>query len=253
MGGIRLQPCFYRRLDEFNHRRLQQGVPVRDQARQPERGHSRVCVRGLPAHVRGYHSCADRRRVRRTHQVFRGALVHGVVADAMLCADRAYGLGRWIPRSDGREGLRGRNRSPYQRRHCSARRLHGPWQADRLWPGSDAAAQPDPDHGRSIPAVGGLVRLQRGQRAGRRRRRGHGSGQYAIRHRRGGARVDVCGVDGARQTHHAGRSLRRGSRPRGDHSGLRFHRPHGFDRAGRRRRHHLLLVMHGSQADVRLR
>ena len=47
----------------------------------------------LPADVRDHHAGADRRRVRRAHEVLGDALVHRPVGDLRLRADRALGLG----------------------------------------------------------------------------------------------------------------------------------------------------------------
>ena len=53
---------------------------------------SRSCVRRLPGHLRRHHLLPDRRRLRRAHQVQRGAALHGAVVHLQLCADRAHGL-----------------------------------------------------------------------------------------------------------------------------------------------------------------
>jgi Amt family ammonium transporter len=59
---------------------------------QQGRGHPRDRVRRLPGHLRRHHLLPDRRRLRRAHQVQRGAAVHGAVVHLQLCADRAHGL-----------------------------------------------------------------------------------------------------------------------------------------------------------------
>ncbi len=59
---------------------------------QQGRGHPRVRLLHLPAHVRVHHARADRRRVRRAHQVQRRAAVHGAVVHVLLPADRAHGV-----------------------------------------------------------------------------------------------------------------------------------------------------------------
>ena len=90
----------------------------------------------------------------------------------------------------GRAGLRGRHRGAHQRRcRRPGGRLRG-GQAHRLRQGIADAAQPDPDHGRRLAAVGGLVRLQRRLQPGSQRRRRPGLRQHAGRHRRRHAVLD---------------------------------------------------------------
>ena len=74
--------------------------------------------------------------------------------------------------------------------------------------------------------VGGLVRLQRGQRTGGLRPRHQRLRRHPLRGRRGGARLDAGRMAALRQTQHAGRNLRRGSGPGGHHPRLRFRQAH---------------------------
>ena len=101
--------------------------------------------------------------------------------------------------------------------------------------------------------VGGMVRIQRRQRAGRgqpghQRIRGH-----ALRRRRRGRGMGGGRVDAQRQAQRAGSDLGRGRRAGGDHSGGRICRAHvgAGHRADRRR----LLLLDGRQGQkhVRLR
>src|SRR6516225_9869206 len=76
----------------------------------------------LPDDVRDHHTGADRRRLRRAHEILGHALVHRAVGDLRLCADRALGLGTgWhlLLRQRRRLGqgarFRRRDRRAYQR------------------------------------------------------------------------------------------------------------------------------------------
>jgi hypothetical protein len=146
------------------------------------------------------------RRLRRAHQVLRGAAVsvlwftfsylpmahmvwYWAGPDAYTsaeAADAANATAGYLFQK-GRPRLRRRYRGAHQRRRRRPGRcLHGR-QADRLRQGVLCSAQPDPDHRRRLPAVGGLVRFQRrfgprSQRHGRPRLR-----QYLAGHR------DLCG------------------------------------------------------------
>ncbi len=71
-----------------------------------------------------------------------------------------------------------------------------------------------------VPAVGGLVRLQRRQRPGSQPAGHQRLRQYALRHGRRCPGLDHLRVDSQRQAHGAGRYLRRGRRPRGHHAGF---------------------------------
>jgi Amt family ammonium transporter len=64
-----------------NGRHLQQG-----------RGHPEIVFAAFQATFAGITCCADRRRLRRAHEVLRGAAVHGAVVHLQLPADRAHGL-----------------------------------------------------------------------------------------------------------------------------------------------------------------
>ncbi len=100
VGDLRLQHRVHRRQRVL--RRLRSHVPdgharCRRQSRarrdlQQGRLHSRVPVRVVPDDVRGDHAVPDRRRVRRAHEVLRGAAVHGAVVHVLLPADRAHGV-----------------------------------------------------------------------------------------------------------------------------------------------------------------
>ena len=54
--------------------------------------HSRAAVHGVPGDLRGDHLLPDRRRLRRAHEVLRGARLHGAVVHLRLRADRPHGL-----------------------------------------------------------------------------------------------------------------------------------------------------------------
>ena len=59
---------------------------------QQGRLHPRAAVRRVPGDVRGDHLLPDRRRLRRAHEVHRGARLHGAVVHLQLLPDRAHGL-----------------------------------------------------------------------------------------------------------------------------------------------------------------
>ncbi len=115
---------------------------------------------------------------------------------------------------------------------------------------ADAPALAGDQLHRRVPAVGRLVRLQRGLGA-RCGRPGHpGLRQHPDRDRLRGDLVAPDGVDPARQADRARRHLRRGGRPRRHHPGLRLRHPRQRDhhRPGRRRAvlHHRQLHEEGA-------
>ncbi len=96
LGHLRLQPRVHR--GQRLHRRLRPALPAGHDHRlagghlQQGRVHPGVRVLRLPAHLRRHHAGADRRRLRRAHQVRRGAAVHGALVHLRLPADRAHGV-----------------------------------------------------------------------------------------------------------------------------------------------------------------
>ena len=212
VGDLRLQPRLHQR--QRLHRRFRPAVPAGPDDElgggdvQQGRLHPRVHLVHLPAHVRGHHALPDRRRVRRTHQVQRGAAVRGDLVHLRVPADGAHGLvvggsgrlhrrrcrrgcrgNRRLPVPEGRARLRRRHRRPHQRRHRGARRRADDRQAHRLRHERHASAQRADGDDRRLAAVGGLVRLQRGLGPGSERLHQHGVRQHDPRHRRGGARL----------------------------------------------------------------
>ena len=146
----------------------------------------------------------------------------------------------WLAQ-DGAHGFRGRHgRAPERGRRGAGLRA-GARPAQGISGYAHAAAQHDHDGDRRVHAVGGLVRLQRRQRARGRRRRGHGDAGDA--HRRGDRRVRVDGVrvGALRQALGARHRDRHGRRARHDHAGVGLRRPDGRARDRRRRRHRVLL------------
>ena len=73
---------------------------------------SRVRLHLLPDDLRRDHAGADRRRLRRAHEVLGGGAVHPAVVDAGLLPDRAHGLVLGRPGRDRRrrQGARRRDR-----------------------------------------------------------------------------------------------------------------------------------------------
>ena len=87
-----------------------------------ERGDdSRIGVHDLPDDLRHHHAGADRRRLRRSYEVLGLVLFMVALADRRLCADRALGMGRRLPRRRGRARLRRRHGGAYQRRYRGPR------------------------------------------------------------------------------------------------------------------------------------
>ena len=159
---------------------------------------SRERLHLLPDDVRGDHAGADRRRVRRAHEVLGGGAVHPAVGDAWSTSrSRTWsGIGPARTRSTppprrvaaaadgaaktaaqakldevmadarpgvpvGRHRLRRRHRGAHQLRHRRPGRRDLRRQAHRLRQGTDASALAGDDHDRRLAAVGRLVRLQR--------------------------------------------------------------------------------------------
>ena len=90
---------------------------------------------------------------------------HVAVAAPGVCADRALGVGRRLAGEARRDGLRRRHRGARERRRGGAGVRAGAWAAPRISANGDGAAQPAARRRGRGHAVGGLVRLQRRQRA----------------------------------------------------------------------------------------
>ena len=121
----------------------------------------------VPDDLRDHHAGADRRSVRRSHEVLRDVRVHGAVVADRLLADRALGLVALRLGCAGRHpGLRRRHRRAYQRRHRRPDLRAGARQAQRLSRHQHGAVQPGLRGDRRVAAVGRLVRLQRRLRGG---------------------------------------------------------------------------------------
>ena len=145
---------------------------------------------------------ADRRRLRRAHEVLGDAVVHRPLGDLRLCADRALGVGAGrLPQQQQRRRL-GQG-AGLRRRHGGARqcrRRRADVRADaRQAQGHGPGAQRRADLHRRRAAVGRLVRLQ--CRLGRQRRHagGHGDDRHADRHRGRRAHLDVRRMGASRQ------------------------------------------------------
>ena len=141
VGDLRLQPGV--RHDGHGRGRGQpalvlrwpgQGLHVHHQPRDAHRDDPGVGVRDLPAHVRDHHPGADRRRLRRAHEVLRDAAVHRALVHVRLPADGAHGVER-RRRADvglGRARLRRRHGRAHQRGHRGSGRLPRARQAQGL-------------------------------------------------------------------------------------------------------------------------
>ena len=99
----------------------------------------------VPDDLRDHHPGADRRRVRRSHEVLGDVHLHDAVVAAGLLADRALGLGAVrLGQPDGRARLRRRHRRAHQRRYRRPGVRAGAWQAGRLRHRQHGAVQPAP-------------------------------------------------------------------------------------------------------------
>ena len=227
-------------------------------------------LRCVPAHLRGNHSRAHRRRVRRAGEVLRRAGVRGPLVHLRLPADRAHGLVLGRPRCDHRRedaGNRhrsrrlavGEGRPGLRRRHGRAPECRCRWprrclrhrQARRLRQGVHGSAQPAAHDGRRMPPVGGLVRLQRRLQPGSQRHDRGGLPEHPRGHGLRDARLVADRIDRQGQGLDARRGVRCSGRPGRDHPGLRIRRHDG--RAGDRRsgRPGLLLGRERPEADAR--
>ncbi|KAG0748931.1 hypothetical protein G6F24_015320 [Rhizopus arrhizus] len=100
VGGVWLQrgvQCRQSVLWLVHRIRLPQGLHPRLGRQHADQGPAGLPVRGLPVDLRRHHHRADRRRLRRTDQVPRGAAVLGAVVHPQLHPDGAHRLGRWLP------------------------------------------------------------------------------------------------------------------------------------------------------------
>ena len=155
----RLALCLSERRGQRAQRRLRGHHPAPD-------------LHDLPVDVRDHHAGADLRRFRRAHEVQRHAAVHDAVDADRVLPDGAHGLGQGrIPeRGPGRQDplLRFRRRHGgahhFRRFGAGLRAVSG--QAPGLSARIHEAAQPGAELHWRVPAVGGLVRIQRRQRAG---------------------------------------------------------------------------------------
>ena len=152
VGRLRLQPRIRRR--KRAHRRTFEGVSERRDGGCDERDDSRDRVHDLPDDVRGHHSGADRRSVRRTHEVLGDAGVHGGLAHPGLRAGLPLGVGRRLARRVRDSGFRRRNGGPHQRRDCRPRVRAGARSATRLPDHTDAPRTTSPTRSSARPCCG---------------------------------------------------------------------------------------------------
>ena len=81
----------------------------------------RIGVHDLPDDLRHHHAGPHRRRLRRPHEVLGLGAVHDPLAASRLCADRALGVGRRLPRRRWRARFRRWHRGAYQCRYRGPR------------------------------------------------------------------------------------------------------------------------------------
>ena len=214
------------------HRRPEPRVPARHPQRRQQRRHRqpeparaddpRDRLHVLPDDLRDHHARADRRRVRGAHEVLGHAVVHRPVGDLRLRAGRALAVGtrRHLQlRQRRRPGSRF-STSPAARSCTSTRASRVSIAA--IMVGKRRDTRPRPQHGPDLhrrgPAVGRLVRLQRGLRGQRGRAGRHGDDRHPDRHRGRGADLDVRRVGPSRQADRHRHRLGRGRRPRRHHA-----------------------------------
>ena len=167
LDGPRLQPGL--RGGQRLCRRPGSDAAFRAHARRRHGHHSRVGLHDVPDDLRDHHPGADRRRLRRAHEVLGHAGLHRAVVARRLRADRALGVGTGRLSSERRRArLCRRHGGAHQRRRGGAGLRAGARQAPWLRPRADAAAQSHAEPDRRLAALGRLVRLQR--RLGSRRR-----------------------------------------------------------------------------------
>ena len=128
-------------------------------------------LHGLPGHVRHHHGGADLGRHRGADALRTVPGLPHPVGALRLRARGALGLGRRLAVQAGRPRLRGRHRRPRQRRRGGAGGGARARTAQGLRPPGHPPAQRGLHRAGRRPAVVRLVRLQRGQRAGRQRAR----------------------------------------------------------------------------------
>ena len=217
--------------------------------------HSRSRLHVLPDDVRDHHAGADRRRLRRAHEVLGDAVVHRAVGDLRLCADRALGVGTGrLPE------LRPTTRLVKVLDFAGGTVVHinagvaGLMCALMLGKRKDTG----PAHNMVLTFIGasllwvGWFGFNAGSAVTAGMQAGMAMTVTQIATAVGGARLDVRGMGAARQADGDRHLLGRGRRPRRHHAGLRLRRPCRRARDRRRRRRRLLLGLHRPQAHVRL-
>ena len=133
LDGDRLQPRLHRRQPGDRHIRPRPAARHGHECDQPARqDHPGIGVHALPDDVRGHHRGAGCRLGRRSHALLGLSVVRRRLAAAGLCADRALGVGRRLPRHRGRAGFRRRPGRASERRHRRAGRLLSAGRAARL-------------------------------------------------------------------------------------------------------------------------
>ena len=118
VGGRRLHPRLHRRRRLYRHARPH--LPARHDAQRDlaaRQDHPRKPVHDLPDDLRRHHGGAGRGLGGGSYALFGVSFVLRVLAAAGLCADRALGLGRRLPRQLRRDRFRRRPGGASQCRH----------------------------------------------------------------------------------------------------------------------------------------
>ncbi len=211
-------------------------------------------LRRLPDDVRRDHRRADHRGDRRPVPVRGLRRLHPAVEPAGLLTGRALGvLADGLGVRAGGAGLRGRHGGARQRRGVGAGDGHRPRPQARLARRRHARAQHATGDAGHRPAVVRLVRVQRRVAAPGGRRGRHRAGQHPRRGVGRAARLDRRRAPALRQVHHARRRVRRGGRPRRDHTVRRLRQPGRGDRGRGARRLDLRLRRQPEAAGARRR
>ena len=181
VGARRLLARLHRRRRLYRHARSH--FPARHDARcdfAARQDHPRKPVHDLSDDLRHHHGGAGGGLGRGSLALLGISLVLRVLAAAGLCADRALGLGRRLPRQLRRDRFRRRPGGASQCRRRRPGRGLCRRQAARLRQRKSVAARSHAGGDRHRPVVGRLVRLQRRLGARRQFARRHGDRRRRI-------------------------------------------------------------------------
>ena len=150
LDGVPRRHALHRRVRP----RLPAGHPERHlqghrQSQSARADHSGDGLYLLPDDLRDHHPGADRRRLRRAHEVLGDAVVHRTVGDLRLCADRALGVGTGRLH-ELRPTRRPRQGAGLRRRHGGARQCRRRRPDVRAHARQAQGHRPRPQHGADL-------------------------------------------------------------------------------------------------------